>query len=99
MKFYKTTFFTVLMITVIGCSKDDGPKEVPATNSAPKMAIQSFTASEDVSDTEVIGTVTAIDADGDALTFSLVTNDGDLFEITKAVAISLAAVKQLDYEQ
>jgi surface protein len=42
--------------------------------------------------------IAATDSDGDDLTFSITTNDGDLFEITDAGELSLADGKSLDYE-
>ncbi|MDC6387022.1 cadherin repeat domain-containing protein, partial [Muricauda sp. SK9] len=83
------------MAILWSCGKDDGP--APVKNSAPVIAAQEFTASEDIADTVVIGTVVATDADKDALTFSIKTNDSDLFEITATGALSLASGKALDF--
>ncbi|MFY0594021.1 cadherin domain-containing protein [Roseivirga sp.] len=67
-------------------------------NTMPTIAAQTFTAAEDISDTAPIGTVAAADAEGDALTFSITGNSDDLFEITTAGEISLAAGANLDFE-
>ena len=51
-------------------------------NTMPSISDQEFTVAEDISDATVIGTVTATDAEGDALTYSITANDTDLFEIS-----------------
>ncbi|MBA4744203.1 MAG: BspA family leucine-rich repeat surface protein [Muricauda sp.] len=85
-----------LMATIMiwSCGKDDGPE--PPKNTAPVVKAHTFTVAETIADTETIGTVTATDAEGDALTFSIKTNDGNLFEITKEGKLSLATGKALD---
>ncbi len=95
MKLKNLLFAAILALAVISCGKDDGPE--PATNSAPTIAEQTFTASEGISDAATIGTVKANDEDGDGLTFSITTNDNDLFEITNAGALGLASGKSLDF--
>ncbi|MDO6435938.1 BspA family leucine-rich repeat surface protein [Cyclobacterium sp. 1_MG-2023] len=67
-------------------------------NTAPEISGQPFTVAEDISVGDLIGTVVATDADGDALTFSISTNDSDLFEITSEGELSLATGKNLDFE-
>ncbi|MFN3136990.1 MAG: BspA family leucine-rich repeat surface protein [Allomuricauda sp.] len=67
-------------------------------NQSPTMEAQSFEANEDITDTDIIGTVTATDPEGDALTFSLVEDLDGLFEITEAGELSLAEGKSLDFE-
>ncbi|WP_318345460.1 BspA family leucine-rich repeat surface protein [Flagellimonas baculiformis] len=76
------------------CGKDDGPE--PANN-APVIADQAFNVSEDITPADAIGTVTATDADGDKLSFAIKANDGDLFAITSAGALTLAEGKSLDF--
>lgn len=85
-----------LMATIMiwSCGKDDGP--TPPKNTAPVVKAHTFTVAETIADTETIGTVTATDAEGDALAFSIKTNDGNLFEITKEGKLSLATGKALD---
>ncbi len=100
-----------LMATAMiwSCGKDDGPtpptptptpepEPIEETNSAPVIEAQEFTAKEDIADTDVIGTVTATDADEDELTFELTENDNDLFMLTAAGELTLAEGKTLDYE-
>ena len=83
------------MALVWSCGKDDGPD--PAANAAPVIADQAFNVSEDITPADAIGTVTATDADGDKLTFAIKANDGDLFAITSAGALTLAQGKSLDF--
>ncbi len=59
---------------------------------------QGFTVSEDISDSETIGTIKAKDIDKDELTFSITTNDNGLFEITNTGILTLVNGKALDYE-
>jgi len=91
-------FFTIALIW--SCGKDDSPTTPPVTeeeNSVPVIAAKTFTVAETIADTEVIGTVTATDADeDDTLTFSIATNSDALFEITATGDLSLASGKTLD---
>ncbi|WP_160112186.1 cadherin domain-containing protein [Aquimarina sp. AU58] len=83
-------------ILALSCSKDDDA--TPPVNKAPEIKAQSFTVSESATDTDVFGTVKATDTDKDALSYSITANSDDLFEITKAGALSLVAGKTLDFE-
>ncbi|WP_306012759.1 MULTISPECIES: BspA family leucine-rich repeat surface protein [unclassified Allomuricauda] len=67
-------------------------------NQAPTADDQSFEVAEDVAEGEVIGTVEANDGDGDALTFELVTDESELFQVAENGEISLAEGKNLDFE-
>jgi len=60
------------------------------------MAAQEFTASEDITDADEIGSVVATDPDGDTLTFSI--TDSELFVISDAGVLTLAEGKTLDFE-
>ncbi|WP_318344852.1 BspA family leucine-rich repeat surface protein, partial [Flagellimonas baculiformis] len=89
------------MALVWSCDKDDGPEPTPEPepmNGAPVIAAQEFTVGEDISDTSVIGTVTATDPDGDELVFTLKADPDGLFEISATGEISLADGKALDFE-
>ncbi|RIV68451.1 BspA family leucine-rich repeat surface protein [Flagellimonas aequoris] len=91
--------FAVVLLAfafVWSCSKDDSP--TPAKNTVPVIAAQSFSVAADILDTQTIGTVVASDADKDALTFSIKTNDNALFAITTSGVLSLAAGKSLATE-
>ena len=84
----------VLLLIVCGCNTDDDG----LSNTPPAIQAQSFSASEAVSDSEDLGTVVASDADGDDLSFSIETNDNNLFEVTTAGVLSLAPGQTLDFE-
>ncbi|WP_271766667.1 cadherin repeat domain-containing protein [Aquimarina algiphila] len=107
MKTIKHTLYTfTLLLLITSCSKDDGPAgpltpepENPvAQNTAPELADQSFTVAENITDTTVIGTITATDTEEDALTYSLTTNSNDLFVLTETGELSLATGKLLNYD-
>ncbi|WP_318345346.1 BspA family leucine-rich repeat surface protein [Flagellimonas baculiformis] len=93
----KNCFLALLSFILFwNCGKDDAPP--PPENNMPIIVAQSFTVSEGISDTQLIGTVEATDADEDEeLTFSISQNDNDLFEITETGDLSLAVGKALDY--
>ncbi|UII79249.1 BspA family leucine-rich repeat surface protein [Flagellimonas sp. CMM7] len=57
-----------------------------------------FTVNENISDTFVIGKIMANDPENDVLSFEILVNDNDLFEITKDGELSLASGKALDFE-
>ncbi|MEX0274497.1 MAG: cadherin domain-containing protein [Flavobacteriaceae bacterium] len=95
MKLKNLLCLALFAVAIVSCSKDDGP--ATSNNSAPVISAQAFSAQDNISDTVVIGTVKATDADGDALTFTIVTNSDALFEITDAGALSLASGKALDF--
>ncbi|NVN18458.1 BspA family leucine-rich repeat surface protein [Muricauda sp. HICW] len=92
------SIFTIALIW--SCGKDDSPTTPPVTeeeNSVPVIAAKTFTVAETISDTEVIGTVTATDKDeDDTLTFTIEANSDALFEITATGDLSLASGKTLD---
>ncbi|WP_349351485.1 MULTISPECIES: BspA family leucine-rich repeat surface protein [unclassified Flagellimonas] len=92
----KNLFYTIILIGLLwSCGKDESPE--PAKNNAPKTEAQTFTVAEDISDAITIGTVKATDADQDELTFSISTNDNNLFEISNSGSLSLASGKSLDF--
>ncbi|MBO0330016.1 BspA family leucine-rich repeat surface protein [[Muricauda] lutisoli] len=73
-------------------------KVTAAPNNSPVIENQVFTVKENIVDTDTVGTVTATDADDDALTFTIAENDNDLFEITEVGELSLVQGKNLDFE-
>ncbi|TPN88658.1 BspA family leucine-rich repeat surface protein [Aquimarina algicola] len=102
----RISILSLFMLLSIGCSNDDDtqpvaePTDPPvANNEAPVVVAQTFTIKEDIADDIVIGTVTATDAEEDNLVFSLTQNNEDLFELTDKGELSLAAGKNLDFEQ
>ena len=92
----RNVFLSLLAVALIwACGKDDDP--APPKNNAPVIAAKTFAVAENIAPGTAIGTVTATDADKDALTFSITTNDSDLFAITKAGVLSLASGKTLSF--
>ncbi|MFD2098364.1 BspA family leucine-rich repeat surface protein [Flagellimonas iocasae] len=72
---------------------------VVVINEAPSIEAQLFEVPEDISDSDIIGTVLAADPDeGDTLSFSIAANDNGLFEITEEGELSLAGGQSLDFE-
>ncbi|WP_271766725.1 cadherin repeat domain-containing protein [Aquimarina algiphila] len=88
----KTITLLGVVLVLFGCSKDD---DAPVQNVAPQIANQEFSISEDAIEGTVIGTLVATDSD--ALTYSITTNDNDLFALTNAGVLSLATGKALNY--
>ena len=87
-------FYLSVAFVFFACSSEE---ENPVTpNNAPTISVQTFTTLDDITDTDVIGTVKATDSDGDELSFSITTNAGNLFEITTDGALSLATGQSLD---
>ncbi|MEX0363160.1 MAG: BspA family leucine-rich repeat surface protein, partial [Allomuricauda sp.] len=71
---------------------------VTNVNQAPTIAEdQVFSVYEDISDTVLIGQVSASDPDGDGITFSVATQN-DIFEISNAGELTLVTGVSLDYE-
>ena len=92
----RNVFLSLLAIALIwACGKDDGPE--PPKNNTPVIAAKTFSVPENIAAGTAIGTVTATDADKDAMTFSIKTNDNNLFAITKAGVLSLASGKSLSF--
>nr|WP_321415805.1 BspA family leucine-rich repeat surface protein [uncultured Allomuricauda sp.] len=68
----------------------------PDTNSPPQISAQEFTALENITDADLIGTVAASDADDDNLVFTITEDASGLFEITGSGELSLSEGKSLD---
>ena len=107
----KKSALAVMLLAIMSCGKDDEPTIIDnntvidntinppvVVNTVPTISAQSFTSSENIVDTDIIGTVIATDADTDALSFSIKANSSDLFKISASGEISLANTKTLDYE-
>ena len=72
---------------------------IPEQYQAPITTNQTFVVEESISDTAIIGPVWAIDIQGEALFFSILSNDNSLFEVgANSGEISLAPGQALDYE-
>jgi len=73
--------------------------EVEPVNQSPQLEDLSFEASEDISDTVIIGVVEASDPEGDTLTYAIQQNSGELFEIDENTGeLSLVEGQNLDFE-
>ena len=94
-------FLSTLIMLFVSCGNDDNGTVVtpiPVENTAPSIQNQDFTVAEGIADADAIGTVTATDADNDALSFSITQNDNDLFAITEGGELSLTDSASLDFE-
>lgn len=87
--------FSVVFLCSCGGDDDNPP---PPQNNAPVIQDQTASATENISDTARIIQVVATDPDDDDLTFSIFTNDNNLFEITDSGELSLAPGQNLDFE-
>ncbi|WP_109830808.1 cadherin domain-containing protein [Reichenbachiella versicolor] len=99
MKILKSTLLIVILVLSFSCAEDgEVENEIQQPqNQLPTIVAQSFNVSEAASDTDLFGKVEASDLDDeDVLTFSIITNDKDLFEITSSGELSLAPGKSLD---
>jgi surface protein len=72
--------------------------EVGGTNQPPTITAQVFEVSEDITDTDEIGTVTALDEEGDDLEFFITEDLLGLFGITPEGGLTLLQDKKLDYD-
>ena len=86
MKVKKLIWLFVATLSLWSCNEEDEGYPI-ATNRGPVMLAQSFNPLENISDTDIIGTIKAFDADGDALSYSLTMNDGDMFFIISQILI------------
>ncbi len=93
MKFRKNRILYFLIAIIFSCGKDDAPQ-----NNAPVIKGQTFIVNENITESAVIGTVTATDSDSDKLQFTIATNDNNFFKITSAGELSLVSGKNLDFE-
>ena len=92
----KIALFLFVMNNFLSCSKDDTP--VAQVNEAPVISAQTFSAAENIADNLPIGTVEASDPEGDTLSYSISTNDNNLFEINDEGLLSLDDLQILDFE-
>jgi hypothetical protein len=96
------------------CSKDDEPTPLPLnnenpienqdnkdsgnSNQPPTANAQKFEVAEDAVAGEVIGVAEAEDLEGNPLTYTLVADDSELFQVAENGEITLAEGKNLDFE-
>lgn len=86
-------------VFVVSCSDDDKLEE--KNNSAPILENENVSVAENIADDFNILTLSAKDAEGDDLTYTISQNSNDLFELTKNdtdVVLSLITNKKLDFE-
>ncbi len=89
----------VALVLLQSCDGDDDANELPQisdTNSPPQISAQEFTALENITDADLIGTVAASDADDDDLVFTITEDASGLFGITGSGELSLSEGKSLD---
>ncbi|MEL6305472.1 MAG: cadherin domain-containing protein, partial [Bacteroidota bacterium] len=91
----KFVLFTVTVLFLLACAKDDS-SEGP-TNQTPTLESVRFSVVDDLTDTETIGTITAVDGDDDKLTYALIQNPNGLFTISANGELRLAQGKTLDF--
>jgi surface protein len=95
----KKLFYTIVVLLMLAsCGKDDGSEKMESKNNEPEINDQSTLISEDIDESEVILIVKADDDDGDDLTFSIIEDIDQLFELTLDGELSLRQGKNLDYE-
>lgn len=103
----KITLILFVLNAFQSCSNDDAPTPEPIAqpepipepeNAAPVINTQTFTVAENSADNIPIGEVEASDTDNDSLTFSISSNDGNLFEISETGSLSLDDQQTLDFE-
>ncbi|MBC6401363.1 MAG: cadherin repeat domain-containing protein, partial [Ekhidna sp.] len=94
--FLRIILFSIFGLALVACGDDDDKEEL--VNTAPVMSDQSFTIAEDAETGAAMGTMTATDADGDAMTFSITSgNTGNAFAINGRTG-AISTTKALDYE-
>lgn len=103
MKLNTILFALVAGTFLLSCSSDDGGTtpvnpNPESENTAPQIVSQTYSVFEDISDAETFAEVTAIDSDGDDLTFEIVSNSDNLFKISEDGNLGLETGASLDYE-
>ncbi|TMU54997.1 BspA family leucine-rich repeat surface protein [Flagellimonas algicola] len=89
------TLFTIMVLGMIflsSCEKDKVQENRP-----PQITVLEYDAQEDSSPVDIITIIQASDADADALSFAIVTNDNDLFVISDRGELRVANGQSLDY--
>ncbi|WP_420401501.1 BspA family leucine-rich repeat surface protein [Flagellimonas sp.] len=80
------------LVFLASCEKDKVQENRP-----PQITVLEYDAQENSSPVDVITTIQASDADADALSFAIVTNDNDLFVISDRGELRVANGQSLDY--
>lgn len=87
-----------LVVLFVFWSCDPNEPDSIYVNTAPSIQDYSFKVPENISDAELIGKVSATDADEQALTFSIQEDASGLFALSKSGELRLASGKSLDFE-
>ena len=94
----KNLFFMLVVVTVAFMSCEPNEPDSIYVNTAPNIKDFTFKVKEDISDTQVIGKLTASDVDAQKLTYAVFEDESGLFSITENGSLSLASGMSLDYE-
>lgn len=91
----KTLFLLIIIVTLTGCSNDDGPK-----NNAPEVENQTMNMDENPT-SDLLTTIIATDSDEDILTYSIVSQTPANSVIINSTngEIYIANASAFDYEQ
>lgn len=83
---------TLLAITLLlfSCSKDEVV--------TPQLENQEFTVAENIDETVVIGTIAITGANANEVTYTIITNDNNLFTVNKTGELYVAPNKHLNYD-
>ncbi|GAB5540063.1 MAG: hypothetical protein Salg2KO_21660 [Salibacteraceae bacterium] len=95
----KTKFLFPIMVSLVilwACNPDEDDSNL--TNNAPVVPNQTFTVPENFPDGQLIGKIQATDKDGDALEFTLLQDESNLFEVNKNGDLFLGSNKKLSYD-
>lgn len=92
------SFFIVPILILAACSKDSNEIIPNSENNQPTIAQQSFAIDEHSQAGSSIGTVSATDADNDALTFTIDSESGLIIDETSG-EITLGTNLELDFEE
>jgi surface protein len=86
----------VSLVILWACNPDEDDSNL--TNNAPVVPNQTFTVPENFPDGQLIGKIQATDKDGDALEFTLLQDESNLFEVNKNGDLFLGSNKKLSYD-
>ena len=90
--------FVISVLLLASCSKDSSGTPEESGNSSPTITLKSYSIDEHAPAGTSIGTVSASDADGDTLTFTMESQSGlEINETTGEITLSNGTV--LDFEE
>ncbi|WP_271766742.1 hypothetical protein [Aquimarina algiphila] len=94
----KVISLITIIILLFSCSKDDTPQNTIPQNAAPQLENQEFTVVENIDETTAIGTIAITGANSNEVSYSITTNDNDLFTVNEMGELYVAPNKQLNYD-